>query len=291
MQRLLVLGCPTMRLVLRYISRIMLLDGLSDLVSKDITLGRETRSDSWPTCYVWLRIYPAEGMACLSYRSPSWRIFSSPLKLSDPSTNTWEQVIRKDKIFSVIGILFKFHQLHPRMWRGNRDYLLRLRFCVLGRSDTMVLRLAEGSACPWTSSAPWLRHQNAGQWRRDKCWYRDFSRRNVNTAWKTISIFCKILSFLLRSNLHKISQVSFGSYFWPSVPEYVDELIEALIEKKAPFVCWQLFFILYFMIQACYWIRFFLMRPQMLHYRSNTQKESNHQVWEWYLNGPHSNLF
>ena len=36
--------------------------------------------------------------------------------------------------------------------------------------------------------------------------------------------------------MHNFSQVSFGSFFWPSVPEYVDELIDALIEKKAPFV-------------------------------------------------------
>ena len=28
--------------------------------------GRETRSDSWPSCHVWLRIFPAEGMAYLS---------------------------------------------------------------------------------------------------------------------------------------------------------------------------------------------------------------------------------
>ena len=39
------------------------------------------------------------------------------------------------------------------------------------------------------------------------------------------------------------SQVSFGSFHWPSVPEYVDELIEALIDKKAPFVGRQPFFI------------------------------------------------
>jgi hypothetical protein len=32
------------------------------------------------------------------------------------------------------------------------------------------------------------------------------------------------------------SQISFGSTFWPPVPEYIDELIEALIAKKAPFV-------------------------------------------------------
>ena len=41
----------------------------------------------------------------------------------------------------------------------------------------------------------------------------------------------------VRTHVHIIfSQVSFGSYFWPSVPEYVDEMIDALIEKKAPFV-------------------------------------------------------
>jgi hypothetical protein len=38
------------------------------------------------------------------------------------------------------------------------------------------------------------------------------------------------------------SQVSFGSSHWPSVPEYVDELIESLIAKKAPFVRWRMLF-------------------------------------------------
>ena len=39
-----------MRLVLRCISRVMLLDGLSDLVFKDITpYRRETYLDSWPS--------------------------------------------------------------------------------------------------------------------------------------------------------------------------------------------------------------------------------------------------
>ena len=43
--------------------------------------------------------------------------------------------------------------------------------------------------------------------------------------------------FLWRTNfIHNLSQVSFGSFHWPSVPEYVDELIEVLIAKKAPFV-------------------------------------------------------
>ena len=39
-----------------------------------------------------------------------------------------------------------------------------------------------------------------------------------------------------RTSYINFSQVSFGSLHYPSVPEYVDELIEALIAKKAPFV-------------------------------------------------------
>jgi hypothetical protein len=53
--------------------------------------------------------------------------------------------------------------------------------------------------------------------------------------------FVKILPFLLCSNLDNFPQVSFGSLFWPPVSEYVDELIEALIAKKAPFVRLPLF--------------------------------------------------
>ena len=48
--------------------------------------------------------------------------------------------------------------------------------------------------------------------------------------------FVKILSFLLHSNYIIFPQISFGTTFYPSVSEYVDELIEALVEKKAPFV-------------------------------------------------------
>ena len=50
------------------------------------------------------------------------------------------------------------------------------------------------------------------------------------------------LFFLCSNFIHKIFQISFGSFYWPSVPEYVDELIEALIAKKAPFVRCQLLF-------------------------------------------------
>jgi len=32
-------------------------------------------------------------------------------------------------------------------------------------------------------------------------------------------------------------QISFGTIFWPMVPEYIDEAIQALIEKGVPFVC------------------------------------------------------
>ena len=129
------------------------------------------------------------------------------------------------------------------MWCGNLGYLLCLRIRGLrglGRIKTLVLRDAEGIPCSWTSTAPRIRHQNAERWRRRKRWYRDVSRRNASTAWRAICIFCKILfSFTFKkynfSNIY-IFQVSFGTEFWPSVPEYVDEIIEALIAKKAPFV-------------------------------------------------------
>ena len=98
------------------------------------------------------------------------------------------------------------------MWRGNRDYLLCLRFCVLGRTETVLLRHAERNACSWTTSTPWLRHRNAERWGRDKQWYRNVSQRNVGTTWKTISIFCKILPFLLRLNLKQTS--FFSGVLW-----------------------------------------------------------------------------
>ena len=77
------------------------------------------------------------------------------------------------------------------MWRDNRNYLLRLRICVLGRNETVVLRHAEGSSCSWTSSAFWLWHWNPEQRRRGKCWNRSVSRGNAGAAWKTIGILCK----------------------------------------------------------------------------------------------------
>jgi hypothetical protein len=52
------------------------------------------------------------------------------------------------------------------------------------------------------------------------------------------SVFFVILFsfFQVAFELHDFPQVSFGSVHWPPVSEYIDELIEALIAKKAPFV-------------------------------------------------------
>ena len=166
------------------------------------------------------------------------------------------------------------------MWRGSRYYLLRLRICVLGRNETVVNQHEEGSTRSWTSSVRWFRHR---QRRRCKHWYWDVSRRDVSTAWKAISILGNILPFLLGSNYIISRQVSFGTLNWPSVSEFVDELIDALIEKKAPFVRWQLLSVsnnLWFKPATFLICRYLLMHPHELQYRSNWQKESNYQVWE-----------
>ena len=42
--------------------------------------------------------------------------------------------------------------------------------------------------------------------------------------------------FQVEFELDNFPQISFGSVHWPPVPEYIDELIDALIAKKAPFV-------------------------------------------------------
>ena len=155
------------------------------------------------------------------------------------ATEWWETIIRENEKLSVVRSLRKFHQLLPWMWRRYSGYFLCLWICILGRIETVLLWQAEGTACSWTSSTPRLRHKNAERWRRDRQWYRDISRRNASTAWRTISVFRKISLFFGVELIHKhlFSQVCFGSLFWPPVPEYLDELIESLIEKKSPFVC------------------------------------------------------
>ena len=76
--------------------------------------------------------------------------------------------------------------------------------------------------------------------------------------------FVRFFLFFCISTKLIFSQISFGTVFYPTVSEYVDELVEALIEKKAPFVSG----IQYFMIQA-YSIRFLLMHPPLPKFRSN----------------------
>ena len=76
----------------------------------------------------------------------------------------------------------------------------------------MVLRHAEGSSCPWTSSAFWFRHWTPEHRRRGKCCYRDVSRANAATTWQTISILCKIF-FSLSSNQIKY----FSGFLWHSL--------------------------------------------------------------------------
>ena len=60
-----------------------------------------------------------------------------------------------------------------------------------------------------------------------RCWY---SMENDQYSWY------RSFPFFSGFQLHHFPQVSFGTLNWPSVSEYVDELIDALVEKKAPFV-------------------------------------------------------
>ncbi|KDR70116.1 hypothetical protein GALMADRAFT_103236 [Galerina marginata CBS 339.88] len=41
---------------------------------------------------------------------------------------------------------------------------------------------------------------------------------------------------LLEHGENSVLFISFGTIFWPTVPEYVDEVIEAAIEKRFPFI-------------------------------------------------------
>ena len=125
------------------------------------------------------------------------------------STKSWETLICKDINFTVISILFKFHQFLPWMWCGYRDHLICLWISVLGGIESVFLWHAEGTACSWASSAPWLWHQNSEQWRRDEQWYRDVSRSNANTARRTTSIFCRYLLFFFC-----VRTYFFLGFFW-----------------------------------------------------------------------------
>jgi len=52
----------------------------------------------------------------------------------------------------------------------------------------------------------------------------------------SVDIETFLREMLVQHGERSVFFVSFGSLFWPPVPEYVDELINALIAKKAPFI-------------------------------------------------------
>ena len=205
------------------------------------------------------------------------------LSFRDPHTDLWEEVIGKDKINSAFSILFTFHQLPAGMWCGDRDYLLYLRICVLGRSQTMVFRSAEGGACSWTSSTSWLRHKNAKQWRRDKRWYRDISRKNASTVWPTISIFCEFLFFILcgRTSYRNFLRFPLALCTGHQLRNTLTNWLKPWLQRKRHLYVDSYFLYNNSWFKLAYRFRFFLMHPQVPQYRSNWWKESNHQVWEW----------
>ena len=200
------------------------------------------------------------------------------------ATEWWETIIRENEKLSVVRNLRKFHQLFPWMWRRDSGYFLCLWICILGRIETVLLWQAEGTACSWTSSTPRLRHKNAERWRRDRQWYRDISRRNASTAWRTISVFRKIFPFLWRWTYTQTSV--FSGLLWLFIlatSSGIPWRINWILDWKEITICmpFRAAFRAVFMIYTSYLIRFFLMDLSTQGYRRNWQKESNHQVWEW----------
>ena len=70
--------------------------------------------------------------------------------------------MRNDKFPSAVVcfFLFNFAQCLSGMRRDNRNYFLRLRICLFGRDEKVVLRYAEGCSCFWTTSTLRLWHRN-----------------------------------------------------------------------------------------------------------------------------------
>lgn len=52
---------------------------------------------------------------------------------------------------------------------------------------------------------------------------------------KSVILVCLLDKFILLQSDMSV-KVSFGTFFWPPVQEYVDEIIVNLIDKKFPFV-------------------------------------------------------
>lgn len=52
----------------------------------------------------------------------------------------------------------------------------------------------------------------------------------------SIDVEAFLEEMLVQHGKQSVFFISFGTIFWPTVPEYIDELVEALIEKKTPFI-------------------------------------------------------
>jgi len=57
-----------------------------------------------------------------------------------------------------------------------------------------------------------------------------------NEEGASVDIVTFLGEMLVQHGNRSVFLVSFGTLNWPSVSEYVDELIDALIEKEVPFV-------------------------------------------------------
>ena len=103
-----------------------------------------------------------------------------------------------------------------------------------------------------------------------------FLEEKLKKHGKRSVFYVKSFPFSCRFRLISYYQVSFGTVHWPPVSEYIDELIDALIEKKAPFVRDMA------SVQklAHYSIRFLLVRLPVVKYPSSRQRKSSRLVWE-----------
>jgi len=64
--------------------------------------------------------------------------------------------------------------------------------------------------------------------------YGTESQNTEYGANNDIEVFLR--EMLVQHGKRSVFFISFGTIFWPPVLEYIDELVEALIEKKAPFI-------------------------------------------------------
>jgi len=63
-----------------------------------------------------------------------------------------------------------------------------------------------------------------------------YETRNTGAEAGVDSMEVFLREMLIQYGERSVFFISFGTIFWPTVSEYIDELIETLIEKKAPFI-------------------------------------------------------